>query len=103
MKLLHAAVLLAVALALAAPARAAIDDAGCVTSLGDAFARCFDTHYTGSLKYTCYKEYCKETLGMVAQACIAEGYRLADQVLAAAKARQQYGSNVPTIATADNV
>ena len=69
------------ALVLADPARAAIDDAGCVDSLYYAFGsyQC-GSSYDRGYKYTCPTEECKKEFMLVAQPCLAEGYRLADQV-----------------------
>lgn len=92
MKVLTAAALLLV-LALASPARSAIDDAACVNSLASAVMDYECQHYDDKFKYTCPRKECKEILELVAQVCLAEGYRLADQVVAAAKAMEAEGSS----------
>lgn len=81
-----AAALLAVMLALAA--RAAVDDAGCAASLGYAIANeCIGkTGFDPARKYLCPDDDCQKVMSRVANACVAEGYRLAEQVLAAVKA-----------------
>ena len=90
MKVLTAAALLLV-LALASPARSAIDDAACVNSLAGAVMAWECKNYDDKYKYLCPDKECKEKLELVAQVCLAEGYRLADQVVAAAKAMQAEG------------
>lgn len=82
MKFLRVAALaVLLALVLADPARAAIDDAGCVDSLNYAFGNynC-GSGYDRGFKYACPNEECKKAFMLVAQPCLAEGYRLADQV-----------------------
>lgn len=103
MKFLRAVVLAAVVLALTPAARAAVDDAGCIASLADAFgsSSCWG-YFDSKLKYTCPSDSCKANLLMIAQPCLAEGYRLADQVLAAVKAGPD-AMNLDAAITADSL
>lgn len=94
MRALHAAALLVVALALVAPAWSAINDAACVKSLADAVMEYDCGTWDDAAGYTCPGNTCKEALLLVAQVCLAESYRLADQVVTAAKAIATEGGSM---------
>ena len=106
MRHLSAAALLAVLLALAPFARAAVDDAGCAASLGKAIlGECAGSGFAEDFpknKYFCPYEDCQKTLLRVASVCLAEGYRLADQVLAVVKANPNNAQYL-TAVTADTM
>lgn len=94
MKTLRAVALLLAAAALVAPAWSAINDAACVKSLADAVMGYDCGYWDDAAAYTCPGNTCKEALLLVAQVCLAESYRLADQVVAAAKAIEAEGGSV---------